>query len=365
MKKLYKEEKYKKYNLKHAKKQNIKCLNFKKHLKHRNRIVNYLSKPIRREKLKDKKIKKFYSIIQAPEIFSFISNTEDMIQFVDQLEANLNAKVKTWVRLKNIKKIEYDAIVVLLSIMVNFKSNKIKFNGDYPENTEIHSILIKSGFIQNLFSPFNIEDRYNINTKEDGIHTHAYKDVDACLGSKLIKEASITVWQEERRCQGVQRVLLELMQNTNNHAKIGVEGEKHWWLSVNHVKEEHKVIFSFIDYGVGVFKNLENKPRQSKFFGWKEKMSIKYLFKDNCDILKLILEGKLHETVTNKHYRGKGLPGIFQSLERNSISKLVIITNDVYAIPGDNKYIKLKKNFNGTFVYWELNENNRSCLCEN
>lgn len=154
------------------------------------------------------------------------------------------------------------------------------------------------------------------------------------------------------------------MQNTNNHANIDSEGQKHWWLSVNHLKDKRTVSFSFIDYGVGVFKNLENKPRKSKFWGWKEKMGIKYMFADNRDLLKLILEGKLHETVTDKDYRGKGLPGIYDSLQKNSITNLVIITNDVYAVPSKNQYVKLNKNFNGTFVYWELNEGNRSCKCQ-
>ena len=60
---------------------------------------------------------------------------------------------------------------------------------------------------------------------------------------------------------------LELMQNTNNHASLKVFGEKHWWLSVNYDKDNNKVKFSFVDFGMGIFKSLENKNSKSKIYG--------------------------------------------------------------------------------------------------
>ncbi len=81
--------------------------------------------------------------------------------------------------------------------------------------------------------------------------------------------------------------------------------------------------------------------------------------------MKLILEGKLHETVTGEYYRGKGLPGIVEALKRNQISNLHIISNDVYANVQTGNYTILENKFEGTFIYWELNEKNRSCRAEN
>ena len=63
-------------------------------------------------------------------------------------------------------------------------------------------------------------------------------------------------------------------------------------------------------------------------------------------------------TVTGKHFRGKGLPGIKQVLDREQISNLSIISNNVNANMKNNKYLKLKNQFSGTFVAWELNESN-------
>ena len=74
-----------------------------------------------------------------------------------------------------------------------------------------------------------------------------------------------------------------------------------------------------------------------------------------------ILDGDLHKTATGQSYRGKGLPGIKTALIRNQISNLYIITNDAYANVCNNEYQKLSHAFDGTFVYWELTENNIKC----
>ena len=42
----------------------------------------------------------------------------------------------------------------------------------------------------------------------------------------------------------MQRVFIELMQNTNNHAAYNVTGEKHWWLCVDYDNSMNKVYFS-------------------------------------------------------------------------------------------------------------------------
>jgi hypothetical protein len=74
--------------------------------------------------------------------------------------------------------------------------------------------------------------------------------------------------------------------------------------------------------------------------------------------LKLLLQGEVHRTVTGKYYRGKGLPGIFEACKTNKISNLIIISNDALADFSNDKFISLKNKLSGTYVSWELNENN-------
>lgn len=231
-----------------------------------------------------------------------------------------------------------------------------------PQDKTAFNMLLDSHFFDHLTKKrFRDQDSYSL-TMDSSILTHAKKRVDAKLGENIIKTTSNNIWGEERRCPGLQRVLVELMQNTNNHASLDEEGSKHWWLSVRHESDNKVSRFSFVDYGVGVFVNLENKRNTSKFFGAIRKLRDRIKYGNNYEILELILNGELHRTASDNYYRGKGLPGIFQALIRNEITNLCIITNDTYFYSKENTYKKINNAFNGTFVSWELNSNNHSLI---
>ncbi len=360
MKKLYTEKKYKERNKRHAKRSFEQKLSYREYKKEKNKSEQGLNKREREHKRKFKDPFKDYTRIRAPKILSFIDNSDKVVEFVAKLEKQFEKRNKVWVVLEDVEQITYDAIVVLLSIMIKFKSNKISFNGDFPKNQEAKKIIDESKFLEYLYKRFSESERYNLGQKSS-IHTHAWKDVDSELGSELIRQATKTVWGEERRCQGVQRTLIELMLNTNNHADNSKKGEKHWWLSVHHDDKKKKVGFAFIDFGVGVFTSLNNKGNNSKFFGALDKLKERIRYGDNAELLKLILDGTLHKTATKKSYHGKGLPGINMALNRNQISNLNIITNNVHANVEKKEFQLIPKSFSGTFVYWELNQNNISC----
>lgn len=300
---------------------------------------------------------KFYTIISAPKNFSFIKNPEETIIFINSLEKCYLEKERVYVDIEKITFLDYSAVTVLVSVMFSFKARNIKFNGNFPKNSEIAKMLIDSEFFKYLSKTQTEKMEYTIG-KENQIFTRANKEVNSELGLVVMQEATMTVWNQKRTCKGLQRTLLELMQNTNNHASVNQKGEKHWWLSVNHDKKNKKVSFIFVDYGVGIFESLKNKPEDNKWYGWFEKLKDKLLSGGNNEILKMLLEGDMHMSVTGKHFRGKGLPGINQVLTREQISNLTIISNDVTADVKNNIYLKLKNQFSGTFVAWELNESN-------
>lgn len=362
MKLVYKKRKYLGFNKDKAEDRNRRRLEYKRWKSNKFRILNGINKQRKAEINTFNKSHPGYTKIEAPVNFSFLNNTEQVIKFIASLKCLYDKKKKVYVELTNIDAIDYSAIVVLLSIMIKFKSAKIDFTGSMPREKMPKEILEKSGFFENLYKKFEDKESYDISKfNSNCIHTHASKKVDPLLSSTIIASASEHIWDEQRRCQGVQRTLIELMQNTNNHAEIGKPGEKHWWLSVNRDKKSKTVSFSFVDFGVGIFTNLQNKTEKSKFFRWQEKMSLRFKYGSNADLLKLIVDGDLHQTVTEKSYRGKGLPGVAEAMRRNQISNLHIITNDVFSCPSSNLYRKLDMPFNGTFVYWELGEKNDNC----
>ena len=298
-----------------------------------------------------------FTKLTAPSNFSFIDKPEDTIKFLIRLE-NLYLKRKSvFVDLHELKYLDHSAVTVLVSVMFSFKSRNIAFNGNFPKEKALAQKLVKSGFFRYLDKPMGNKLEYAIG-KENQIFARAHKEVNSELGLIVMAEASNSIWGTNRICKGLQRTLLELMQNTNNHADLSEKGAKHWWLSVNHNKAEKKVSFYFVDYGIGIMESLKSKPAKNKWFGWFEKISTKLIHGGNEEILNLLLNGEMHMTVTGQHFRGKGLPGIKEVQDRNQISNLKIISNNVFADITQSKYIRLSNEFSGTFVTWELNENN-------
>ena len=302
--------------------------------------------------------------VKAPDVLSFVRNPEEVCKFIAQLRECFDKKKPVWVVLKHVREIDYDGITVLLSVMVRFKSMHIEFNGDFPLDKAVRKTIEDSKFFDHLKGTFRDEDAYDL-TGKSSILTHAKRTVDSELGQKLIESATKTVWGEKRRCPGIQRTFIELMQNTNNHASLETEGDKHWWLSVKHIKEQNRVAFSFVDYGVGVFYNLKNKPQDNKFFGVWERLYERFRYGNNAEVLKLIFLGELHKTASGKPFRGKGLPGVYDALKRNKLSNFAMITNNVFFQSNGDEYRILHNEFQGTFIYWELTLDNSSLAYEN
>lgn len=308
-----------------------------------------------------KRFKKYKHIV-APPNFTLVGNPnpEKIVAFINRLKECLARRHRVFVVLSYITQIESDALVVLLSAIVRFRALGVDFNGNFPNDRHCKQILHESGFFQTLYKgKFNDISSYLLKSQTKNLMVHASREVDSARTAAIIEEAALTIWGEPNRCQGVQTTFLELMQNTMNHASLTQPGEKHWWLSVKHQPDDHKVRFAFVDYGVGIFTSLENKPSNSKFFGALKRLRDRFRYGDNAELLRLILEGKLHMTITEEYYRGQGLPGMVDSLQDNWFSNLHIITNDVYANVATNNFRVMGENFGGTFIYWEVSAQNR------
>lgn len=349
------------YNRRHARKLHRRELDWKISRRKRDRLLNSLSRQRRVEwnRIRSQTEHRTKSI-EAPSTMSFIGNPVGMVRFIGALQRAFDHRWAVYVQLQGVERIDYDAITVLLSVMVRFKAAKIQFNGNKPLNRAAKQTIEQSNFFEHLYKTHFVEqDRYDLKGK-GVISTHAYRTVDSERIQKYIDKASKAVWGERRRCPGVYRALIELMQNTTNHASPKKEGDKHWWLSVNHDASRDVVSFTFVDYGIGVFKSLDGKDEGHRFYEKWMYLCKKLWPDDDSKLLKAILEGELHRTKTGEPFRGKGLPGIYRAFKRNQFSSFAMVTNNVYFNSNADEYRLLKVPFSGTFVYWELHAGNTS-----
>jgi len=367
MRKLYLTLKHKRANQRRIKRSLKKRIRKQEYLRNKNSSLQGSPHQEKYVKAKTKSsLQLGYELVVAPRNFSFRENPDLVVKFIDKIEKCYEKRKPVFVDMKGVAKISDDAIVVLIAIIVNFIGSKIKFNGNFPSDGEASYKLRTSGFFEilrdNLHGTkhlLNQREKYQFG-KSNGIYTNAQKTVNSALGADIIKQASTTVWKTERRCQGLQRTFIELMQNTFDHAAIANEGDKHWWLSVNHMDKQNKVGFAFVDFGVGIFKSLSNKPNGHRFENILTKLKDLFGITKQHEFLEKILTGKMHLTATNEPHRGKGLPGIKDAMDRNSFSNLLVITNKAYGDVANGDYRELNINFEGTFIYWELNDSNRN-----
>lgn len=352
MKKKWQSTKFIRYNKRHAIKQNAKRLEYKEWKRKKNYHEINMSE-------KKRHIERGgYNIVSMPADFRFLSNTVEILKKIELVRKNYNQKKATFIELNQVVEIDAGSISVLLSVMIDFSLHKIKFNGDFPTDSVAKKILIESGFLKELYRDNVSKSIYDKNSKfvigVDKIITIPRKSVVPSVIQDFSDLVSRKLWDNKKVSKGLHRVMVELMHNTENHADSEQRGTLPWWVTVSFDKTENRFRFAFLDYGIGIFDSLKIKYPNSKFEFLKKIIKI-YGNNDNSNILRGILKGELHRTVTGKENRGKGLPGIYKTLERNQISNLVIISNNVYADVDNDNFITNKFDFKGTFVSWEIN----------
>lgn len=349
------------------------------HLKNRARreLKNRLRRKIRINKIRNflpKEMEAYYFNklwpvqIPAPKNFSLVTNPDSTIEFIGNIEKYYRLRQRVFIILKHVEGIDSGAIGVLLSVMDLFKKQEIKFNGDKPDNEQIKKIIHDSGFFDELYRSDRNRFVYRVGANYQ-IFTQINNAVESPIGLPLMQDVSQSLWGEKRLCRGLQKVMVELMQNTNNHAAQGNnQGQEQWCLMVKKDEENKMAEFVFVDYGIGIFNSLYNKKDGNKWFGWDKKIKSVLGISSEEVVLEKLLNGEVHKTVlgshkrtrTDKYYRGKGLPAIKLAVERNQISNLFVLSNRAYANVEENDFRLLGSDFSGTFVYWRLcysNEN--------
>lgn len=321
-----------------------------------NRGATHIQKRRAIEKIESNERYKYYTRVRAPEKFSFLHNTNEVLKFVSKLEKCLDKRQKTFVVFDKVVEMHQDAMVVLLSILQRFKENRIDFSGNFPENEEARNVLLNSHFFERIYGK-SLKERWKNPKTNSFIHTRTNKKVDVELADRLITHATSTVWGEPKRCTGIYRILIELMTNTHNHAEIGRKGGEYWHLCVVHLEKEKKVIFTFVDYGVGVINSLQNKKPGDKMYDFIKDMFRFLSFQPtNVEVIKEIFLEEKQISSTKESHRGYGLPSLYNSFSEQEIANFNYITNNVHVNAENNDFRSLSENFSGTFIYWELNE---------
>lgn len=291
-----------------------------------------------------------YRIRTAPEDFSIIDNSEQVISFINTLRKDYRNKRKVFVNMNEVTKVTNESLCLLLSNMMLFRERKIDFNGNYPYDERAYKVVVESGFLEKLY---NRRVKNTINKVNSPIYTHSAYKSNADIADAIILSCSKFLWQTECNCSGVYNAFIELMANTIEHADE-IEGKQKWWVTATKDEEKEKVTFSFVDYGRGIIKTLTNAD-QKRYKNIVERLLAKWTG-DEAMLLKEVMEGALTLSEKDGVQYGNGLNSIYEDMVDDQLDNVVIISNNVFADVKNGKYRKMSESFPGTFICWEINK---------
>jgi len=288
----------------------------------------------------------------VPTDFSFLSNTEESINFFDKLNQRVGmGHRKILIDLSKIEKITIEVLLYIISLDKKYKKEllNVVLNIVLPKNQKLNSIIATSGITKyflsdNNYISFNEETIFPIT---DGEMYPEEDDAKICAKAvDFAKKHLVNAKSKDSKFMELYNTLVELMQNTSDHAYKDNAIISNWYLYAR--KVEKGIAFYFFDNGLGVISTASKKILDKVKIGQKS-------------ILESILNGEFR-TRTNLSYRGKGFPEIKKFLDSDSVGLQMILTNKVRYFKSEENQIpldNLKNNFQGTLVVWLLKEKER------
>lgn len=281
----------------------------------------------------------FKDVIAPVQLVLDIKNSFEVLSFISKIKKNGDKGYFINLLLHNVQNISVGAISMLLSVISDLERKGIFFSGERPINQKANGILERSGFFEHMQGTVS---KKNTISKNKILKTGDKNTHQKVLAPEIHK-AMETVWGEKARCPALYGGLGEMVRNSVDHAFVD-NGQIIWHLGISHFEDNKTCKFSFVDNGVGIINSFQKKGINK---------IIDY-FKDQADFLKTAYENGI-KSRTGLSWRGKGLPTIYEMYSEGIITRLVIITNNVY-LDFDNKvFKKMATPFDGTYYFWEIN----------
>ena len=293
-----------------------------------------------------KRASKDYVTIKAPNRFSFIENTDDVLEYFNSCKELLHKNENVECDISNIDSLTSDAIA-LLAAYTNDKDFLGKYGnirGNAPLKPDLNQIFRESGF----YKFFNANRSFKQAHKPDKNMFH--QESNYKVQSEIAKQACMLgtkhVFANERPFPELYEMIVEAMSNTNNHASKGKEKQVKWWL-YTYISPIGNAMYTFIDLGVGIFDSIPVQKYKQLF----RKLKITH----NADLVDDLLSGKIKSRVQlDNNIRGKGIPQIARNSSQGCFKQAYLISNNVKINLKNREVEKLKQEFNGTFLFWEL-----------
>lgn len=279
--------------------------------------------------------------LSPPASFSFIKNTEDVINYFDENGKRFNKGNNVNFDLRKIKFLSFDALSLLLAkINDENYTNCFAVKGKFPEDEGLKELFFKSGFFPSWWWNWDSQKCHG-----QMVWNFSNKKVLGSVASQITEKI---IWDRKSEIsKKTYSAFIECMANTNNHTKC-----KRW---ITYYEEEDHTKVCFIDLWCGILKHIKAKAlKVLKLFNINFK---KQWVEEPALILRSLLDNKDildHRSWTKLPYRGTGMPRIREYADCKGIENFTIICNNLFANISLNQYNRLEKEFKWTFYYREI-----------
>ena len=291
---------------------------------------SWISKDLK--KLKHE-VKKFNTeTIKCPENYSFINNTDEFLNHLNQAIKIWKSKKLVDFDLTDVENLRFDSLCLLLAYSRDKQNFKMWVKWNFPKNPQIREFVRKSWFLEDFW--------WKKSWKM--IHWESDKQLSQSLSKTIIKtiEKHTFLWNKQITQKAkINPFLVEAMKNTEDHA---------WWYNWRafYYKDDGLVTkVCLLDLWKWILKTMYNKV---ELLIWENPLNlIEDLFKWN-------IESPKRRTKTKEEKRGTWLPAIYDFLRWSKVKNAFAITNNVKYNIACDKCEYLKMDFHWTFYYWEI-----------
>jgi hypothetical protein len=306
------------------------------------------------KKILTPKHRDIFETLDAPSNFSFIENTDGLLEYFKLASKNFSERNQVDFNLEGIEQLTPDAIALLIAKVndVNF-TRGLTVKGNKPKNQELNKLFEDSGFLEHVTSA------YKPPKNEDNLLIHQVTDkkVQPQVAKILSARAVKHTFKNDKKFQPLFKTIIECMANTDNHASPDRVGVCNYWIFTYCNPKNDVTSFTFLDLGVGIFNSNPVRTYKHKILTTIESATgVGVTLASNVNIVPKLFSGEIYTSRTGDKNRGQGLPSIKEASENKHIKNFKVITNNVrIELPGLTT-IPLEHKFNGTLLYWELHK---------
>jgi len=345
MKKIYHEDKWKKYSIRRSR----RVLNRKRVSIIRRGIgPRGHSKYVTPLIYSNVKVTKFQTEMALPSNFSIINNPEEVLAFFHDVDFFVKDKRNIWFSMKGINNITEDAILYMLSQLDYHRSNSrnYKISGDCPDDAVAQSIFLNSGFydyVKSKLSKSTSRDP-NVLTIKKG------NNVNPVVAGEVANFARVNLSRMDKKdSKSIYSTMIECMANTNNHAYNNKDGK--WWLMARYDQSNKKVRFAFLDNGLTIPSTIK---KNLKDYVLNIAGTILPTAKvRDCNLIESALKGEFRSK-TGYPFRGKGLPKIYEYSNSGRIDNLAVISRYGVVNAPKIRTSDMENRFRGTLLSWDF-----------